>query len=199
MKKSFFAVMALFISINMTAQNAPQLREDNIDEIIKAMTLEEKAKILVGGANSFFGDAAVVGGEADLVAGAAGNTAQIARLVIPATILTDGPAGVRINPIRKGDSNTYYATGFPIGTCLASTWNTDLVRNVGVAIGNETKEYHCDVILGPVCVLDSPNTAVHPFNTYTPYIPSLHSQFAVNVQFNIVNFHQSTYINAFES
>lgn len=133
----------------MVAQNVPQLRADNIDEVLAAMTLEEKAQLLVGGANNFFGDGAVVGGEADLVKGAAGTTPQIKRLGIPATVLTDGPAGVRIDPIREGDTNTYYATGFPIGTCLASTWNTELVRNVGAAIGNETKEYRCDVILGP--------------------------------------------------
>jgi len=113
------------------------------------MTLEEKAKLLVGGANNFFGASAVVGGEADLVAGAAGTSPAIPRLGIPATVLTDGPAGVRINPTRPGTDQTFYATAFPIGTCLASTWNTDLVRQVGGAIGNETKEYRCDVILGP--------------------------------------------------
>ena len=38
---------------------------------------------------------------------------------------------------------------YPIGSCLASAWNTELVGKVGEAIGNETKEYRCDVILGP--------------------------------------------------
>ena len=133
----------------MTTNAQPQLRADNIDEVLKAMTLEEKAKLLVGGANNFFGTGAVVGGEADLVAGAAGTSPAIPRLGIPATVLTDGPAGVRINPTRKGTDKTYYATAFPIGSCLASTWNTDLVTKVGEAIGNETKEYRCDVILGP--------------------------------------------------
>jgi beta-glucosidase len=133
----------------MTTNAQPQLRADNIDEVLKAMTLEEKAKLLVGGANNFFGTGAVVGGEADLVAGAAGTSPAIPRLGIPATVLTDGPAGVRIDPTRKGTDKTYYATAFPIGSCLASTWNTELVGKVGEAIGNETKEYRCDVILGP--------------------------------------------------
>ena len=133
----------------MTMNGQPKLTATNIDEVLKAMTLEEKAKLLVGGANNFFGDQAVVGGEADLVPGAAGTSPAIPRLGIPATVLTDGPAGVRIDPTRKGTSQTYYATGFPIGTCLASTWNTELVKKVGEAIGNETKEYRCDVILGP--------------------------------------------------
>ena len=137
----------LLTSTTMTAQ--PKLRADNIDEVLKAMTLEEKAKLMVGGANNFFGTDAVVGGEADLVAGAAGTTPLIERLGIPATVLTDGPAGVRIDPTREGTTQTYYATAFPIGSCLASTWNTELVSKVGEAIGNETKEYRCDVILGP--------------------------------------------------
>ena len=147
--KKLLTTGLLLATFTMTTNAQPQLRADNIDEVLKAMTLEEKAKLLVGGANNFFGANAVVGGEADLVAGAAGTSPAIPRLGIPATVLTDGPAGVRINPTRKGTDKTYYATAFPIGSCLASTWNTELVSKVGQAIGNETKEYRCDVILGP--------------------------------------------------
>ncbi len=143
------AIGLLLATCTMTTKAQPKLSADNIDEVLNAMTLEEKAKLLVGGANNFFNDGAVVGGEANLVAGAAGTTPAIPRLGIPATVLTDGPAGVRIDPTRKGTNETFYATGFPVGTCLASTWNTELVSNVGKAIGNETKEYRCDVILGP--------------------------------------------------
>ena len=147
-RKILLAGLTALLTTTMNAQT-PKLRADNIDEVLKAMTLEEKAKLLVGGANNFFGAGAVVGGEADLVAGAAGTSPAIPRLGIPATVLTDGPAGVRIDPTRKGTDKTYYATAFPIGSCLASTWNTELVGKVGEAIGNETKEYRCDVILGP--------------------------------------------------
>ena len=149
--KTFIACLAIGMLATTTtmAQQAPQLRADNIDEVMKAMTLEEKAKLLVGGANNFFTEGAVVGGEATLVAGAAGTSPAIPRLGIPATVLTDGPAGVRIDPKRRGTDKTFYATAFPIGSCLASTWNTELVGQVGEAIGNETKEYRCDVILGP--------------------------------------------------
>ena len=149
LKKILLTMTATAIAAAAQAQQAPQLTADNIDEVMKAMTLEEKARLLVGGANNFFGANAVVGGEADLVAGAAGTSPAIPRLGIPATVLTDGPAGVRIDPTRKGTDKTYYATAFPIGSCLASTWNTELVSQVGQAIGNETKEYRCDVILGP--------------------------------------------------
>ena len=147
--KRLLTTCLLATTFAMTTNAQLQLRADNIDEVIKAMTLEEKAKLLVGGANNFFSDNAVVGGEADLVAGTAGTSPAIPRLGIPATVLTDGPAGVRIDPTRKGSDKTYYATAFPIGSCLASTWNTELVNKVGQAIGNETKEYRCDVILGP--------------------------------------------------
>ena len=147
--KRLISTVLVATTCMMTMNAQPKLSATNIDEVMKAMTLEEKAKLLVGGANNFFGDQAVVGGEADLVAGAAGTSPAIPRLGIPATVLTDGPAGVRIDPTRKGTDKTYYATAFPIGSCLASTWNTDLVGKVGEAIGNETKEYRCDVILGP--------------------------------------------------
>ena len=134
----------------MTTNAQIKLSADNIDEVLKSMTLEEKAQLLVGGGNdSFVGSGAMLGHQEKLVAGAAGITVEIPRLGIPATVLTDGPAGVHIDAHRKNDPNSYAATGFPVGTCLASTWNTELVRQVGEAIGNETLEYGCDVILGP--------------------------------------------------
>ena len=149
MKKLFItALTAMITCTTMTAQTT--LRADNIDEVLSAMTLEEKAQLLVGGGNDgFVGSGAMLGHQKKLVAGAAGVTVAIERLGIPATVLSDGPAGVHIDAKRENDPHSYAATGFPIGTCLASTWNTDLVRQVGEAIGNETLEYGCDVILGP--------------------------------------------------
>lgn len=138
------------ITTTMGAQTAPQLNAHNIDEILRAMTLEEKAQLLVGDGNAgFVGSGAMLGHQSRRVAGAAGQTVAIKRLGIPATVLTDGPAGVHIDPKRKGTDQTFYATGFPVGTCLASTWNPQLVYQVGQAIGNETLEYGCDVVLGP--------------------------------------------------
>ena len=149
-KKMVLTMAVGALTATMSAQTAPQLNANNVDEVIKAMTLEEKAQLLVGGGNDgFVGSGAMLGHQKKFVPGAAGTTVAIPRLGIPSTVQCDGPAGVHIDAHRTGDSRNYYATGFPIGTCLASTWNTDLVRKVGEAIGNETLEYGCDVVLGP--------------------------------------------------
>ena len=116
----------------------PQLGKSSLDEVIGAMTLEEKAHLVVGtGMAGFSGDSAVIGATRKLVPGAAGTTYPIERLGIPAVVLADGPAGLRIDPKREGDSATYYCTHFPIGTLLASTWDQELVESVGQSIGNE--------------------------------------------------------------
>ena len=146
MKKIFLFAAAGLMTVSALAQ--PQLRKDNIDEVLKAMTLEEKATLLVGGARAVIVDG-VPTGVAAQVPGAAGNTRPIERLGIPGTVLADGPAGVRINPTREGDRNTYYATGFPVGTLLASSWDLDLVEKVTDAMGNEVLEYGVDVLLAP--------------------------------------------------
>jgi len=128
----------------------PQLNPDNIEEIIQAMTTDEKVSLLVGtGMAGFTGDNPVVGETRNLVPGAAGTTWPIPRLGIPAIVLADGPAGLRIAPLREGDENTYYCTAFPIATQLASSWDLELVELVGQNMGAEVLEYGCDIILGP--------------------------------------------------
>ena len=146
MKKIFLIAAAAMMTLSAVAQ--PKLRKDNIDEVLKAMTLEEKATLLVGGARAVIVDG-VPTGTAAKVPGAAGNTRPIDRLGIPGTVLADGPAGLRISPTRQGDSNTYYATGFPVGTLLASSWDVDLVQQVTTAMGEEVHEYGVDVLLAP--------------------------------------------------
>ncbi|MPT32752.1 MAG: beta-glucosidase, partial [Chryseobacterium sp.] len=122
-----------------------------IDAIIKQMTNEEKVNLLIG--TGMPGIEVLTGPVGDskqgLVPGAAGGTDSFDRFGIPATIVADGPAGLRIQPTRDNDSKRYYATAFPVGTALASTWNKTLLEQVGKAMGNEVKEYGVDVLLAP--------------------------------------------------
>ena len=127
-------------------EEVPQLREDNIKEVVAAMTPEEKCTLIIGGrAKSFNG----IGHTNTGVPGAAGVINGIPRLGIPTVVLADGPAGLRISPTREGDSRTFYCTGYPIATMLSSTWNLDLVEEVGKNMGNEVLEYGVDIILAP--------------------------------------------------
>lgn len=150
MKKQVISMAVAMTVLSACGPSVPQLGKSSLDDVISAMTLEEKAHLVVGtGMAGFSGDSAVIGETRKLVPGAAGTTYPIERLGIPAVVLADGPAGLRINPTREGDSATYYCTHFPIGTLLASTWNQELVENVGKAIGNEVLEYGADVLLAP--------------------------------------------------
>ena len=117
------ALAAALICLSTMAQEKTTLRQDNIDEVISCLTLKEKASLVVGaGYKSML--AGVFGFKAP-VPGAAGMTRAVPRLGIPAIVLSDGPAGVRIDPKRNG-----FCTGFPIGSLLSSTWNLELVEKV---------------------------------------------------------------------
>ena len=151
MKKTIVTACAILLGSIGTMTAQVKLQANNVDEVLKAMTLEEKAMLVVGGNRQIAStdNNGMIGGHAQRVPGAAGTTQAISRLGIPSTVLTDGPAGVRINPRRDNDQNAYFCTGFPVGTALACTWNTQLVEEVGKCIGNEVLEYGCDVLLAP--------------------------------------------------
>ena len=125
-----------------------------IDSLIRQMSLEEKAQLVVGVGRRTGGtqttSAPVIGSSALKVPGAAGTTASIPRLGIPNMVLADGPAGLRISPRRGNeDPKTYYATGFPVATLVASTWDVDLAQKLGAACGEEVREYGVDIWLAP--------------------------------------------------
>ena len=73
----------------------------------------------------------------------------IPRLGIRSTVMSDGPAGLNREDRNKGSKGYEYTTAFPTETCLASTWNTGLVEEVGKAFGNEAFEYDFDLVLAP--------------------------------------------------
>ena len=172
--KALFTTGALLCTVAAFAQ-APQLSPDNIDEILKAMTLEEKITLVVG-ANRYVGDEngpgpapgmperksvdmsglvekpqsdGVTAFSSGRVKGAAGDVVPVERLGITTMVLADGPAGLRIDATRPGDENTYYCTAFPIGSLLSASWDTGLTERVTTAMGNEVLEYGADVLLAP--------------------------------------------------
>jgi beta-glucosidase len=134
---------------------APCAKAQKIFDIKKAvasMTLEEKASLVVGKGMQM--DPAkpstpVVGHTDQLVPGAAGISAAFSKYGITPMVLADGPAGLRIEPKRKNDKASYYCTAFPVATVLASSWDIDLVKRVGMAMGNEVHEYGADILLAP--------------------------------------------------
>ena len=126
-------------------EDARQPIEARVNDLLSQMTLEEKIRLVKGS-----GMGSAIGyGPKDGIPGAVGTIVPIPRLGLPTLYLSDGPAGLRLSTFGKENKNPHYCTAFPIGSLLASTWNTELVEQVGVAMGNETREYGIDVILGP--------------------------------------------------
>tara|TARA_B100001057_G_scaffold324177_1_gene324381 strand:+ start:5468 stop:7903 length:2436 start_codon:yes stop_codon:yes gene_type:complete len=118
--------------------------ENRATDLITRLTLEEKIHLLKGS-----GIKSALGMSSDGIPGAVGTIVPTPRLGLPEIYLSDGPAGLRIASKRKNQDRTYYCTAFPIGTLLASTWDTSLVESVGNSMGNEALNYGIDVILGP--------------------------------------------------
>jgi beta-glucosidase len=149
MKRLPIFITAVALACSVAGAEELKLREDNIDKIVAVMTLEEKAHLVVGADMKSVSVGGEVGDTQKIVPGAAGITYAIPRLGIPSIVLADGPAGLRISPTRQDDPNTYYCTGFPVGTHLAATWNDDIIYQVGKAMGEEVKEYGVDILLAP--------------------------------------------------
>jgi beta-glucosidase len=135
--------------------SAPQLGQSSIKDVILAMTRDEKVRLVLGTGIDMpdvSPDLAppVGANPKSRVPGSAGETYPIPRLGIPAIVLADGPAGLRIRPTRDdAPGQTFYATAFPIGSALASSWDPSLVEQVGKAMGAEVLGYGVDVLLAP--------------------------------------------------
>lgn len=124
------------------------------EAMLKDLSLSEKLDIIQGPGmdlTTYAGIPAINLEDGKDVPGIAGyiNGVKNEVLDIPASKLSDGPAGLRFSPTRDGQSGTFYATAWPIGSLLASSWDTDLVKKVGEAFGDEVKEYGVDFLLAP--------------------------------------------------
>lgn len=136
--KALTAVVLVLGTAPAFAQNI-DFKTMSDEDVLKQMTYEEKAYMVMGHRNNPFRKYVGVG-----------STWYSERLGIPPVIMDDGPAGLRMKPIRDNDSTrTYYSTAFPTAASLAATWNTSLVERVGVAMGNEVLEYGSDMLLAP--------------------------------------------------
>ncbi|MFB6279444.1 MAG: glycoside hydrolase family 3 C-terminal domain-containing protein [Salinibacter sp.] len=116
-------------------QDAPDAGGDDLEAraaaLVDEMTLEEKAAYASG--RAFW------------------TTEPVERLDIPSIWLADGPHGLRrtSSPGDMGMGGSRPATCFPTAAGLASSWDPDLVRRVGAALGREAQAQDVQVLLGP--------------------------------------------------
>ena len=113
-----------------------------IEQFVAGLSVTQLANIVEG---------ATAAGTTTTAVGAAGyTTAKYENLGIPGMTLSDGPAGLRLTQQIATTPKTYqYQTAWPIGTLLAQTWDRDIVRKVGDAIGKEMKEAGVTLWLAP--------------------------------------------------
>jgi beta-glucosidase len=102
----------------------------DVESIIARMTLEEKAALCTGASKW--------------------TTTPVERLGVPEMFVADGPHGVRREPdIHAVARGSLPATCFPTASCSASTWDVDLLRQMGEALAEECIALNVDVVLGP--------------------------------------------------
>lgn len=128
MLQAWYAIIG--IKVFIIAIHKGVAMEEQIREIINRLTLQEKASLCSG--EDFW------------------HTKGIDRVGLPSVMLTDGPHGLRKQKQSKDFSGgSYEATCFPTASCLASSWDRDLLRQVGEALGEECLQEDVGVLLGP--------------------------------------------------
>lgn len=103
----------------------------NIDEIIKTLNLEQKVSLCTG---------------ADYW-----STKEFLELGVPSIFVADGPHGLRksLEGDNTGIAKGIEATCFPTASALSSSWNIELLYEVGKALGEECRAMGVDILLGP--------------------------------------------------
>lgn len=117
------------------------LTPDNIDEVVAAMTPDEKVHLVLGCGMQYGDDAKFPG--------TAGLTYAIPRLGITSVYLADGPHRFALAAHRPYDSHVYNTTEVPSGATLASTFDRNAAFAIGELIGQEVSDYGMDVLLAP--------------------------------------------------
>jgi beta-glucosidase len=123
------------VSASAPYKDASLSADKRVADLLKRMTLEEKASMVAGSGWM--------------------ESMPIPRLGIPAIKMADGPLGVRswagssaITGL-PGSPLKVLSTSFPAGVAMAATWDTELVHREGQAIAQEVKALGRDMILGP--------------------------------------------------
>ena len=123
-----------------------------MEELLASLSVEEMSYI-VEGLGWGGGSEPIIGAQANSVKGAAGETTSryYETRAIPNTVLADGPAGIRITQSYTENGTTYYqyCTAFPIGTLIAQSWDKDVAKQFGEAIGEEMLEMGVTMWLAP--------------------------------------------------
>ena len=146
----FTFIAVLFLVQSCTSKEQNQSEKDHIENIIAKMTLDEKVSMIVGDGKFLPAiDQSTIETGTGIIINNQNSKLVIPRLGIRTSALTDGPTGVNRDPHPDGATEYTYTTAFPTSTCLAATWNTDLMEKVGVSIGDEVLEYDYDLLLAP--------------------------------------------------
>lgn len=122
---------------------ANQERQENLENILKQMTLSEKASLLAG-ADMWY-------------------TVPLPRLNIPAIQVSDGPNGVRGDDDNIGTTSTC----FPVGSAMGATWNPELIYQVGQTLAAQIKAKNAHVLLAPTVNMHRTPTAGRNFECYS--------------------------------
>lgn len=170
------SLLSLTASLNVHAQKPVYLDEskpveERIEDALSRMTLQEKIRVIH--AQSKF------------------SSAGVPRLGFSDFWTDDGPHGVRPDVLwdeweQAGQTNDS-CVAFPALTCLAASWNPQMARIYGEALGEEALYRGKDMILGPgVNILRTPLNGRNfeymgedPFLTsvmVVPYIQGLQSK-----------------------
>lgn len=154
--KSILLVLVFAATLMAQSKGAPFIDEDKnrsleerAKELVSKLTLNEKIALIVGDGRFLPAANARLEDNKELYIANRNAKMLIPRLGIKSTALTDGPAGINKGPAPEGATDYTYTTAFPTSTCLAATWNSELVEKVGKTLGNELLEYDYDLILMP--------------------------------------------------